>query len=304
MADPGKDCCARSPLLAGVPGSTIHAVHARGVYLDVAAGEEVIRRWDADRFFYLVLSGRYDVFIDARLIRTIGPGDHFGELAARDWGGGYGYARLATVQLRRTRPAAETDQRGLPVADRHRAGRQGQARRDPGRTPPASIRRPDPPECHGASWFNSPLRGRGPGRLARCRRTSRRRRRSRRRSGPGPTSTRWRGPGRRRPGTARPRRTGSTAARPGGAARRPPGTSPRRESARPRDQPVPRVRAAAAICRQPSAAFRFSWALMCSFLSASACGLNLEEARSMKSMAKVPPESNLFFSHGSSIRSR
>ena len=27
-----------------------------------------------------------------------GPGDHFGELAARDWGGVYGYARLATVR--------------------------------------------------------------------------------------------------------------------------------------------------------------------------------------------------------------
>src|SRR5260370_44900 len=45
-----------------------------------------------------LLAGRYDVFIDARLIRTRGPGDHFGELAARDWGGGYGYARLATIR--------------------------------------------------------------------------------------------------------------------------------------------------------------------------------------------------------------
>ena len=27
-----------------------------------------------------------------------GPGDHFGELAARDWGGGYRYARLATAR--------------------------------------------------------------------------------------------------------------------------------------------------------------------------------------------------------------
>ena len=55
-------------------------------------------RWDSGRSFYIILSGRYDVFIDARLIRTMGPGDHFGELAARDWGGGYGYARLATVR--------------------------------------------------------------------------------------------------------------------------------------------------------------------------------------------------------------
>src|SRR5258708_1288643 len=56
------------------------------------------RPWDSRRSFYLALSGRYDVFIDARLIRPMGPGDHFGELAARDWGGGYGYARLATIR--------------------------------------------------------------------------------------------------------------------------------------------------------------------------------------------------------------
>jgi hypothetical protein len=95
---PGPDLLGAVPLLSGVPVSTRNAVQARGVYLDVAAGEEVIRRWDADRFFYIVLAGRYDVFIDTRLIRTHGPGDHFGELAARDWGGGYGYARLATVR--------------------------------------------------------------------------------------------------------------------------------------------------------------------------------------------------------------
>jgi aromatic-L-amino-acid/L-tryptophan decarboxylase len=86
------------PLLAGVPDSTIHGVLARGARLDVAGGQEVIHRWDSDRHFYIVLSGRYDISIDTRLIRTLGPGDHFGELAARDWGGGYGYARTATVR--------------------------------------------------------------------------------------------------------------------------------------------------------------------------------------------------------------
>src|SRR6516225_10139426 len=98
MADPDHNVLRTVPLLAGAPGATIQALQARGVGVDVAAGEEVIRRWDSDRFFYIVLSGRYDVFIDGRLIRTMGPGDHFGELAARDWGGGYGYARLATVR--------------------------------------------------------------------------------------------------------------------------------------------------------------------------------------------------------------
>ena len=98
VADPDNDVLRTVPLLSGVPGSTIHAVQARGVWVDVAAGEEVIRRWDSDRFFYIILSGTYDAFIDARLIRTMGSGDHFGELAARDWGGGYGYARLATVR--------------------------------------------------------------------------------------------------------------------------------------------------------------------------------------------------------------
>jgi aromatic-L-amino-acid/L-tryptophan decarboxylase len=98
MTDPGNDMLRAVPLLSGVPDSTIQAVHARAACLDVAAGQEITRRWDSDRFFYIVLSGRYDVFIDSRLIRTMDPGDHFGELAARDWGGGYGYARLATVR--------------------------------------------------------------------------------------------------------------------------------------------------------------------------------------------------------------
>ena len=98
MADPDNDALRAVPLLSRVPDSIIQAVHARAALLEVTAGDDVTRRWDSDRFFYIVLSGRYDVFIDSRLIRTMGPGDHFGELAARDWGGGYGYTRLATVR--------------------------------------------------------------------------------------------------------------------------------------------------------------------------------------------------------------
>jgi aromatic-L-amino-acid/L-tryptophan decarboxylase len=94
----GADVLHTMPLLADVPDAVIQAVRDRGTCVDVDAGEEVIRRWDADRFFYIALSGRYEVIIDDRLIRVLGPGEHFGELAARDWGGGYGYTRLATVR--------------------------------------------------------------------------------------------------------------------------------------------------------------------------------------------------------------
>ena len=86
-----------SRLLARVAGATLRAIRARAAWLDTTAGVEVTRRWDSDRSFYLIVSGRFDVLIDGRRIRTLGPGEHFGELAARDWGGGYGYTRLATV---------------------------------------------------------------------------------------------------------------------------------------------------------------------------------------------------------------
>ena len=98
VTDRDHDGLRRVALLSGVADSAIAAIRARGVAVDVAAGDEVVRRWDSDRFFYITLSGRYDVVIDGRPIRTIGPSDHFGELAARDWGGGYGYTRLATVR--------------------------------------------------------------------------------------------------------------------------------------------------------------------------------------------------------------
>ena len=94
----GPDVLETMPLLAGLPDSVVQAVRDRGSCVNVAAGEEIIRRWDADRSFYITLSGRYDVLIEDRVIRTLGPGEHFGELAARDWGGGYGYARTATVR--------------------------------------------------------------------------------------------------------------------------------------------------------------------------------------------------------------
>lgn len=63
----------------------------------VAPGTEVTRAWDAARDFFVLLDGSATVERDGRTVRRLGPGDFFGEIAALDWGGGYGYARSATV---------------------------------------------------------------------------------------------------------------------------------------------------------------------------------------------------------------
>jgi aromatic-L-amino-acid/L-tryptophan decarboxylase len=66
--------------------------------VEVEPGETVVRRFDVAREFYVVADGHLEVLGEAdRRLAGLGPGDFFGELAALDWGAGYGYPRLATV---------------------------------------------------------------------------------------------------------------------------------------------------------------------------------------------------------------
>jgi glutamate/tyrosine decarboxylase-like PLP-dependent enzyme len=62
-----------------------------------STGEAVVKRFDNGRDFYVILAGRAEVHVGDRIVRELGPGDFFGELAALDWGADYGYPRLATV---------------------------------------------------------------------------------------------------------------------------------------------------------------------------------------------------------------
>jgi glutamate/tyrosine decarboxylase-like PLP-dependent enzyme len=64
---------------------------------EVVGGETIVAQWDASKDFYVVLAGTVDVSVEGERIRGLGPGDFFGELAALDWGSGFGYPRLATV---------------------------------------------------------------------------------------------------------------------------------------------------------------------------------------------------------------
>jgi cAMP-dependent protein kinase regulator len=66
---------------AGLEPDELAELFQRGGWVRVPAGETVIEEGQAGDAFYAVESGRLDVTIEGRYIRTIGPGDHFGEIA-------------------------------------------------------------------------------------------------------------------------------------------------------------------------------------------------------------------------------
>jgi aromatic-L-amino-acid/L-tryptophan decarboxylase len=85
------------PLLAPLDPLRLSVLAAGARAEARTAGEAVIRRFESGRDFYVILAGRASVLIDDRVVRELGPGDFFGELAALDWGADYHYPRLATV---------------------------------------------------------------------------------------------------------------------------------------------------------------------------------------------------------------
>ena len=62
------------------------------------AGETLIEQWDTTRDVFVILDGTCRVRDGEREIATVGPGDFTGELAAIDWGAGYGSVRMARVE--------------------------------------------------------------------------------------------------------------------------------------------------------------------------------------------------------------
>jgi aromatic-L-amino-acid/L-tryptophan decarboxylase len=69
---------------------TAHEHHA-------VTGEAIVEQWQVSRELYVVLAGHVEVTADGRTLNAHGPGGFFGELAALDWGAGYGRTRSATV---------------------------------------------------------------------------------------------------------------------------------------------------------------------------------------------------------------
>jgi aromatic-L-amino-acid decarboxylase len=87
----------RLPLFAGLEDGALEVVMKSADELRAEPGEAIIMRWQGTRHFYTIVSGAAEVRNDREVLRELGPGDYFGELAALDWGAGFGYARTAHV---------------------------------------------------------------------------------------------------------------------------------------------------------------------------------------------------------------
>jgi aromatic-L-amino-acid decarboxylase len=84
-------------LFERLPAPVLAQVSAWAHEQRVAAGDTVVARWEGARDFYVIVEGAASVQIDGSLVRQLSRGDFFGEVAALDWGAGYGYVRTATV---------------------------------------------------------------------------------------------------------------------------------------------------------------------------------------------------------------
>ena len=85
-------------LFASLDGDQLARVAGWGRERRVEPGSEVVREWDAARDFFVVLEGTASVELRGEEVARLDRGDFFGELAALDWGAGYGHARSATVK--------------------------------------------------------------------------------------------------------------------------------------------------------------------------------------------------------------
>jgi MFS family permease len=68
-------------MLGALPMATIEQLAGALEHTDFEPGHAVFRQGDRGDYFYIVRSGRAEVILDGRLVRTLGSGDCFGEIA-------------------------------------------------------------------------------------------------------------------------------------------------------------------------------------------------------------------------------
>ena len=122
------------PLFANVPDKQLKRLAAAMQERTVAAGEELTVEGRSGVGFFVIESGEASVSQGGEEIRTLGPGDSFGEMAVIDSG-----PRSATVRRDHRPEVPRAHAMGVPPARQHQPGDRVGAARDAGR-PPARRR--------------------------------------------------------------------------------------------------------------------------------------------------------------------
>ena len=85
------------PLFAELDDAGLDLVTGSATELRARAGETIVERWQGTRHFYAILEGAVEIRREGEPVRELSAGEFFGELAALDWGAGFGYVRTASV---------------------------------------------------------------------------------------------------------------------------------------------------------------------------------------------------------------
>jgi glutamate/tyrosine decarboxylase-like PLP-dependent enzyme len=86
------------PLFAALDDAALELVRYGSHEREAAGGVPIVEQWEVSRDLYVVLDGRVEVSVDGASVRTLGRGEFFGEVAALDWGAGFGRMRTADVR--------------------------------------------------------------------------------------------------------------------------------------------------------------------------------------------------------------
>lgn len=69
------------PIFAPLPVANVELLAREVAWIEAAAGDAVVRQGESGDRFFVVEQGAFAVFVDDVLVRTMGPGDGFGEIA-------------------------------------------------------------------------------------------------------------------------------------------------------------------------------------------------------------------------------
>jgi CRP/FNR family cyclic AMP-dependent transcriptional regulator len=91
MADV-EETLARVPLFAGVKSKDLKRLEKRMTERSFNEGDEIMTQGESGIGFFVIEDGNATVTVGGNIVRTLGPGEHFGEVALIDSG-----PRSATV---------------------------------------------------------------------------------------------------------------------------------------------------------------------------------------------------------------